>query len=116
MTVLLHWGAWSETISCLAYLHSVEVLQHKVPDLRAPLKKKKLETIGCNSQLLPGLRATYVGGGGGGKWGGGRRKGRGGGGRGSREDEGHYRKREGKEERLRMEGEGRVVRVVQTKQ
>jgi len=44
----------------LAYLHSVEVLQHKVPDLRASLKKKKLETIGCNSQLLSWLRAVYV--------------------------------------------------------
>ena len=65
MTVLLHWGVCSKTISCLAYLHSVEVLQHKVPDLRASLQKKKLETISCNSRLLPRLRATYVGGGGG---------------------------------------------------
>ena len=40
------------------------MLQHKVPDLRAPLKKKKLETISCNSRLLPRLRATYVGEGG----------------------------------------------------
>ena len=102
---MLHWGAWDKTISCLAYLHSVEVLQHKVPDLRAPLKKKKLETISCNSRLLPRLRATYVGGGGEEERGRIRRGGR------------HYRKREGKEERLRMEGGegGRGGGGIQTK-